>query len=121
MFEMNQTKSDFEDISFNLLNKSDSLFKDPNHSEGHYFDKTDYLRKYFHVTESNTFLSDLTRYEKFSLLNSNIISLRSNLDNFRTLSEESKISFNVICFTETWLKDYKFKTISFSKLRGNSL
>lgn len=75
---MNQTKNDFEDISFNLLNKLDSLFKDPNHSAGHYFGKTDYLTKYFHVTETNTFLSDLTRYEKLSLLNSNIISLRSN-------------------------------------------
>ena len=27
---MNQIKSDFEDILFNSINKSDSLFEDPN-------------------------------------------------------------------------------------------
>ena len=38
--------------------------------------------------------------------------MRSNLDDFHTLLEESKHSFNVVCLTETWLNDYEFKTNS---------
>ena len=30
---MNQIKSDFEDISFDSFNKSDSLFEDPNDTD----------------------------------------------------------------------------------------
>ena len=43
---MNQIKSDFEDISFNPLNKFDSLFKDSNNLDSHYFDEKDYDSKY---------------------------------------------------------------------------
>ena len=57
---MNQIKSDFEDISFNLFNKSDPLFEDPNDPDSHYFDETDYDSKYFHVNKINAFLNDLT-------------------------------------------------------------
>ena len=57
---MNQIKSDFEDISFNLINKSDPLFEDPNDPDSHYFDETDYDSKYFHVNKINAFLNDLT-------------------------------------------------------------
>ena len=39
---MNQIKSDFEDISFNLFNKSDSLIENPNDPDSYYFDKRDY-------------------------------------------------------------------------------
>ena len=53
---MNQIKSDFEDISFNPFNKSDSLFEDPDDPDSHYFDETDYDSKYFHVNGINTFL-----------------------------------------------------------------
>ena len=38
--------------------------------------------------------------------------MRSNLDDFHTLLEESKHPFNVICLTETWLNDHEFKTNS---------
>ena len=109
---MNQIKSDFEDISFNPFNKSDSLFEDPNDPDSHYFEETDYDSKYFHVNEINTFLNDLTRDENLSLPHLNIRSLRSNLDDFHTLLEESKHPFNVICLTETWLNDHEFKTNS---------
>ena len=109
---MNQIKSDFEDISFNPFNKSDSLFEDPNDPDSHYFDERDYDSKYLHVNEINTFLYDLTQHENLSLLDLNIRSLRSNLDYFHTLLEESKHSFNVICLTETWLNDHEFKTNS---------
>ena len=47
-----------------------------------------------------------------SFLHLNIRSLRSNLDDFHTLLEESKHSFNLICLTETWLNDDEFKTNS---------
>ena len=57
---MNQIKSDFEDISFNLFNKSDLLFEDPNDPDSHYFDETDYDSKYFHVNKINAFLNYLT-------------------------------------------------------------
>ena len=50
-------KSDFENITFNLFNKSDS----------HYFDKTDYDSQYLHVNETNTFLNDLTQHENLCL------------------------------------------------------
>ena len=63
---MNQMKNDFEDISFNSFNKSDSLFEDPNDPDSHYFDETDYDSKYFNVNEINTFLNDLTRHENLS-------------------------------------------------------
>ena len=46
------------------------------------------------------------------LLHLNIRNMRSNLDEFHTLLEESKHSFNVVCLTETWLNDYEFKTNS---------
>ena len=109
---MNQLKGDFEDISFNPFNKSDSLFEDPNDPHSHYLDKTGYYSKYFHVNEISTFLNDLKQYENLSLLNLNIRSLRSNLDDFDTPLEESKHSFNVICLTETWLNDNESKTNS---------
>ena len=64
------------------------------------------------MNEINTFLYDLTQHENLSLLELNIRSLRSNLDYFHTLLEESKHSFNVICLTETWLNDHEFKTNS---------
>ena len=64
---MNQIKSDFEDISFNPFNKSDSLFEDPNDPDSHYFHETDYDSKYSHVNEINIFLNDLTRHENLSL------------------------------------------------------
>ena len=48
---MNQIKSDFEDISINPFNKSDSLFEDFNDPDSHYFDEIDYDSKYFHVDE----------------------------------------------------------------------
>ena len=85
---MNQIKSDFEDISINPFNKSDSVFEDLNDPDSHYFDEIDYDSKYFHVDEINTFLNDLKRHENLSLLHLNIGSLRSNLDDFHTLLEE---------------------------------
>ena len=109
---MNQIKSDFEDISFNPFNKSDSLFEDPNDPDSHYFDERDYESKYLHVNQINTFSYDLTQHENLSLLHLNIRSLRSNLDDFHTLLEESKHSFNVMYLTETWLNDHEFKTNS---------
>ena len=60
----------------------------------------------------NTFLNDLTQYENLSLLHLSTRSLRSNLDGFHTLLEESKHSFNVTCLTETWRNDHEFKTNS---------
>ena len=63
-----------------------------------------------HVNEINTFLNDLTQHENISLLHLNIRSLRSNLDDFYTLLEESKHSFNVICLTQICLNDHEFKT-----------
>ena len=109
---MNHIKSDFENISFNSFNKLDSVFEDPNDSDSHYFDKRDYGSKYLHMNEINTFLYDLTQHENLSLLHLNIRSLRSNLDDFHTLLEESKHSVNVICLTGTWPNDYEFKTNS---------
>ena len=76
------------------------------------FDETDYDSKYFHVNEINTFLKDLTRPENLSRLHLSIRGLRSNLDDFHTLLEESKHPFNVISLTETWLNDHEFKTNS---------
>ena len=38
--------------------------------------------------------------------------MRSNLDDFHTLLEESKHSFDVTCLTETWRNDHEFKTNS---------
>ena len=98
---MNQIKSDFEGISFNPFNKSDSLFEDPNDPDSHYFDKTDYDSKYCHLNEINTFLNNVTQHENLSLLHLNIRNSRSNLGDFHTLLEESKHSFNVICLTDT--------------------
>ena len=121
---MYQIKSDFEDISFNPFNKLDSLFEDPNDGVSHYFDKTDYDSKYLHVNEINTFLNDLSQHENLSLLHLNIRSLKSNLDDFHTLLEQSKHSFNVIYLTETWLNDHEFKNkfeLQLTKLRRNSL
>ena len=92
---MNQVKSDFENIFFNPFNKSDSLFEDPNVPDSHYFDKTDYDSKYLHVNEINTFKWPHTAWESLSLLHLNIRSLRSNLDDFHTLLEESKHSFKL--------------------------
>ena len=109
---MDQIKSEFENIFFNPFNKSDSLFKDTNDSDGHYFDETDYETKYFYVNEINIFLNDFTQHGNLSLLHLNIRSLRSNLDDFHTLLQESKQSFNVICLTEIWLTDHEFKTNS---------
>ena len=117
---MNQMKSDFEDISFNPFNKLDSLYEDPNDPDSHYFDERDYDSKYLHVNEINTFLYDLTQHESLSLLHLNIRSLRSNLDDFFTLLEEIKHSFNVICLTETWLNDHDHE-LPLTKLRRNSL
>ena len=97
---MDQIKSEFENIFFNPFNKSDSLFKDTNDSDGHYFDEADYETKYFYVNEINIFLNDFTQHGNLSLLHLNIRSLRSNLDDFHTLLQESKQSFNVICLTE---------------------
>ena len=54
-------------------------------SQTHYFDKTDYDTKYFHVNEIDTFLDDLGQNENLYLLHLNITSLRLNLDDFRTL------------------------------------
>ena len=98
---MNQTKNDFEGISFNSFDKSDSLFDDPNDPDSHYFGETDYSTEYFHVNEINIFI---TQHENVSLLRLNIRSLRSNLYDFRTLLEEIKLFFNIICLTETLLK-----------------
>ena len=92
---MNQIKSDFEDISFNPFNKSDSLFENPNDPDSHDFDEIDYDSKYLHVNEINTFLNYLKQQENLFLLHLNIRSLRSNLDDFHTLLEERKHSFNV--------------------------
>ena len=103
---MNQIKSNFQDISYNPFNKSDSLFEDPNNPDSHYFDETDYDSKCFQVNEINTFLNVLTQHENLSLLHLSITSLRSNLDDFHTLLEESKHSFNVKCLTENWLNDH---------------
>ena len=64
------------------------------------------------MNEINIFLFDLTQHENLSLLHLNNRSLRSNLDDFCTLLEESKHYFNAICLSETWLKDHEFKTIS---------
>ena len=55
---MNQIKNGSEDISLNPFNKSDSLFKDPNNLDSHYFDERHYDLKYFHMNEINTFLND---------------------------------------------------------------
>ena len=63
---MNLIKSDFEDISFNRLDKLDSLFEDPNDPDTHYFDETDYELKYFHMNEINTFSNNLTWHENLS-------------------------------------------------------
>ena len=38
--------------------------------------------------------------------------MRSNLDDFHTLLEENKHSFNVMCLTERRLNDHEFKTKS---------
>lgn len=66
----------------------------------------------FSTCEINTFLNELTQHENPSLLHLNIKNLRSNLDCFRTLLEGIKRNFNVICLTETWLKDNDFKANS---------
>ena len=42
---MKQIKSDFENVSFNPFNKSDSLFEDPNDPDYYYFDEADYDSK----------------------------------------------------------------------------
>ena len=60
---MNQIKSDFEDISFNPFNKSDSLFENSNDPVSHYFDERDYDSTYLLVNEINTFLYDFTQHE----------------------------------------------------------
>ena len=49
---------------------------------------------------------------RISFRHVNFRSLRSNLDDFHTLLEETKHLFNVICLTETWLNNHKFKTNS---------
>ena len=109
---MNQIKSDFEDISFNPFNKSDSLFEDPNDPDSHYFDERDYESKYLHVNEINTFLYDLTQHENLSLLHLNIRSLRSNLDDFHTLLEE----INALSTLSVQLK-HGLMTISLKQIR----
>ena len=38
--------------------------------------------------------------------------MRSNLDDFHTLLEESKHPFSVSCLTEKWFNDHEFKTNS---------
>ena len=106
---MNQIKTEFEDISINPINKSSSLFADPNNPDSHYFDETDHDSNYFRVNEINTFLNDLTQHDNLSLLSLNIRSFRSNLDDFPTLLEESKHCFNVIYLTEAWINDHEFK------------
>ena len=112
MFEINQIKSDFEDISFNPFNKSDSLFEDPNDPDSHYFDERDYESKYLHVNQINTFLYDLTQHENLSLLHLNIRSLRSNLDDFHTLLEE----INALSTLSVQLK-HDLMTISLKQIR----
>ena len=115
---MNQTKSDFEDISLNPFNKSDSLFDDFNDPDSHYFDETDCDSSICTWMKLiNTFLNNLTQHENLSLLHLNIRNSRSTLDDF-TLLEESKHSFNVICLTDTWLNDHDFK-INSNKLLPN--
>ena len=109
---MNQIKSDFEDISFNPFNKSDSLFEDPNDPDSHYFDERDYESKYLHVNQINTFLYDLTQHENLSLLHLNIRSLRSNLDDFHTLLEE----INALSTLSVQLK-HGLMTISLKQIR----
>ena len=109
---MNQIKSDFEDIYFNPFKKSNSLFEDPNNPDSQYFDERDYDSKYLHMNEINTFLYGLTQHENLSLLHLNIRSLRSNLDAFHTILEESEHSINVFCLNEIWLNDHEFKTNS---------
>ena len=99
-------------MTLKTFKKLDSLFEDRNHPDNHYFDETDYDSKHFHLNEINTLLNDLTRHENLSLLYLNIRSLRSNLNDFHTLLEESKHSFNIICLTVTWLNDHEFKTNS---------
>ena len=61
------------------------------------------------------FLNNLTRHDNLSLLHLNIKSLRSNLDDFHNLLEESKHPFNVICSTETWFNDHEFIDTSLKK------
>ena len=46
---MNKKNRDFEDIFFNPVNKSHSLFENPNDPDSHYFDEAHYDSKYFHV------------------------------------------------------------------------
>ena len=111
---MNQIKSDFENIFFNPFNKSDSLFEDPNDPDSHYFDETDYDSKYFYVNEINTFLNDLTRHKNLSLLHWSIRSLRSDLDVFHTLLEESKHPFNVVLMAMR-LKQIQITTYQITK------
>ena len=64
------------------------------------------------MNEFGTFLNDIKQRENLSLLHLDIRSLRSNLDDFHTLLEENKHSFNVTCLTETRLNDHEFKTKS---------
>ena len=98
---MNQTKNDFGDISFIDLINWIPYSNDPNDPDSHCFDETDYSTEYFHVNEINIFI---TQHENVSLLHLNIRSLRSNLHDFRTLLEETKLFFNIICLTGTLLK-----------------
>ena len=63
------------------------------------------------MNEINTFVNDLTRYENLSFIHLNIRSLKSNLDEFHTLLEESKHPFSVICLNETLLMTVSLKQI----------
>ena len=38
--------------------------------------------------------------------------MRSNLDDFHTILEESEHSINIFCLNEIWLNDHEFKTNS---------
>ena len=64
------------------------------------------------MNEINTFLNYLTQHEDLSCLYLDVRSFRLNLDDFRTLLEEDKHTFNSISLTETWIKDHEFKTNS---------
>ena len=106
-FEMapNNFEFNFKEIPFNLFKSPDGkIFQDDRDPDLNYFDEINIPSKemtYMNETNITNFLYETQRFENVSVLHVNIRRLKTNLENFRNLLNNTGSSFNMICLTET--------------------
>ena len=116
--------NDFENEKFNPFDKNNNIlldtFTDPDENVfiQNNLDQLD--AKYCNPGEFKTVITSSEK-NSFSILHSNIRSIKKNFDKFKHMLSKLEFQFKVICLTETWSNDPQVKNNSHFQLPNYSV